>query len=395
MINHMNRIQTYEKWQLSEAAKPKPAEVIVKSLQESPAAAGLRALKARPKSVGQHRVVITGIPDRVVETQEHPDNPFYMWRSYRKRPSRFDSIYSEKFFPTLDALWKDMWENVIKNMSGLNVPGKRNLDTVPELAAKGVDHTSGLGFEDLKKALVDWDKMPDSEAILAGLKSLEDGGWTFKMEEGINVLTLEASTPENLIQRAFNLPLKGVEIQGSVSPRVAYFTLSKTLHKGKRWANYMTYINGDDEEIVKAIRRNLDARMKIVLEMDWTKFEVNGELVPGIMKKPFDAYVDTMTKFLRTLPIDAYGTSDGAILAEAKRFFRSEEGSVVLAFLDDRYGMEPNPKALASYRSAIADEFENDPQPIERFFDELDDVRRKSVFGPDLIPLIKSKKLII
>jgi hypothetical protein len=50
---------------------------------------------------------------------------------------------------------------------------------------------------------------------------------------------------------------------------------------------------------------------------------------------------------------------------------------------------------LASYRSAIADEFENDPQPIERFFDELDDVRRKSVFGPDLIPLIKSKKLII
>ena len=377
---------------MSEAAKSKPADVIVKSLEESPAAAGLRALGARPKSVGQHRVVLTGIPDRVVETPEHPDNPRAMWRSYRKRPSRFDPIYSEEFFMNLDGLWKTMWKNVIKNMPDLKVPGKRNLDTASELAAKGVDHTSGLDAEGLRNALIDADSMPGMDKILDELSDLVDEGWNFVATPKVNHISLVVETPREAILGLYNLPLKGAQVKGRVSPYQTHFSLA--LEKNKSGKPYELSLFGNEKDLAAQIRQQLQSRFRLYHEIDLMYFTVNGQTVPGNLKKPFLEYADRMKAYIKTIPIEDL-QSGAKIIDEAKIGFRSEDGSVLLAFLDEKFGMEPKARALEAYRKEVLDAYEEDPDAIEKFAEGIPARKRDEIFGPDLVALFKSKKLII
>jgi hypothetical protein len=294
----------------------------------------------------------------------------------------------------LEGLWKAMWANVIKNLSDLRVPGKRNLDTVAELEKQGVDHTSGLDAEALRKKLVDENDMPNAGRIREGLQSLENGGWSFEIIPKVNHLTVSAFPPEESIRRAFNVPLKGVEIRGSIAPRATYFYLTlKKQPKSSR--SYYNQLHGTEEEIVAGMRRVLDGRIQTSLELDYERYLVNGKDVVGVMRNPFNEYVKKMTEFLKTIPIDAYETSDAKIIEEAKRLFRSEDGSVLLAFLDERYGLEPKAGGMDRYRKSIVEEYEKDPSMVQKVYDAMDNEKRQSVFGPDLIALFKSKSLFL
>jgi hypothetical protein len=381
---------------LAETAKPKPADVIVQSLETSPAAAGLRALGARVKSVGQHRVRIAGkIPIRTVETPEHPDNRKSMWRSYRTRPTR-NPVYSEGFFPDLDSLWKDMWENVVKNLSILRVPGKRNLDTVSELRAKGIDHTSELDVEGLRMSLEDPGSIPDTEKILDEISDLVADGWEFLFTPKVNFISLEVKTPRDEILKLYNVPLKGVRISGSVTPRGSHFALALTkMDVGRR--PHEKFLYGDEKSLAGAIRQELQSRMKSFHGIDFVGIEVNGVRMPEVLRtnSPFPLYISKMGDFLKEMPVEDLFEIDGKILDEAKRIFRSESGSVMLAYLDERYGMEPKSKGMSEYRMSLFDTYEKHPEVFEQFMDAIPEQKKDAILGPDLSVLIKANNLIL
>jgi hypothetical protein len=389
------RIKNYPEF-LAESAKPKPADVIVQSLETSPAAAGLRSLGAKVKSVGQHRVVITGIPDRVVETPEHPDNPSSSWRSYRKRPTRFNPVYAEEFFPNLDEVWKAMWKNVVKNLTTLKVPGKRAMDTAEELISRGVDHTSGLNADALLQTLIDEERMPDMGKILDHLSDLTRQGWIFLPDPRVNYISLRVQTPREEILDLYNLPLRGASISGRVSPVFSHFALALT--KMQAGEQHQMFLHGTEQELASLIRRELQSRMDSFHVVDLLTVHVNEKRIPGNLKmlqSPFLLYVSKMRDFLKGIPIEDLDKIGGKILQEAQRFFRSEDGSVLLAFLDERYGLEPKAQTMVKYRVGLLDEYEGEPDEFQEFIDAIPEQKKDAILGPDLSALIKANNLIL
>jgi len=166
------KVLKFEDWNrsmITEAGKkPKPSDVIVKSLMESPKGKGLVALGAVVKTQGQERVTLQGRGrsiSAVINTPEHPDNPFNGWWLYYPSPR---GPYKSTEFDSLDDIWQHLWNKTLKN-SLPPVPGLLMADTPAKLGELGVKIEDALPYAEIKDRFLAQgdDNQVDLNAILS------------------------------------------------------------------------------------------------------------------------------------------------------------------------------------------------------------------------------------
>lgn len=426
------KVLKFEDWKESmivEAEKkPKPSDVIVKSLMESPKGKGLAALGAVVKTQGQERVTLQGRGrsiSAVINTPEHPDNPFDGWWLYFPSPR---GPYKSTKFRSLEDIWQHLWDKTLKN-SLPPVPGKLLADTPRVLADLGIKIEDGLTYEQIKDRFlaqgddqqVDWDSILSDPRI----QEFADNGYSFKVQKGIGALRLRVSLPDDLINQAFRAlfpPLSFDRV--SVNPGGISFVLTadrkakkSELTRGLGAADYI--LKGDNETLIDGIVKGIGekfADVKVDLWRIW-KLEYPNQEVDlavimlkrtGIMTEiiPSAKFIGQVLtdKFAELGPTGIKKFVDGPEFKEWMKsvYLSGPEGAVLYSFIDPqsrKVEVQIDPKNMNPYRETVSSALDDDEKAerIVDFFSELPEDVKNQLIGSDqdFDRLIRAKQRFI
>jgi hypothetical protein len=148
----MNRVHDFSQWQMFEAAKTKPSQEIVDSMNQSEVGQGVIAVGAKVKSQGPERVTLSGLNSTtVIETPDHPDNPLDSWLVYYTGAGK---NYGHAWFKTLPEVWKYIWERNLELTLPIPVGKKRN--DIPEvIRGIGIKPEDKLSWQEIRARFIE------------------------------------------------------------------------------------------------------------------------------------------------------------------------------------------------------------------------------------------------
>lgn len=391
---------------------------IVDSFNGSDAAKGLRVLGASIGSIGQYRVTVEGrIPKRIIEHPDHPDNTSGMWSLYRMRSSR-PYRYGDQEFEDLDSLWKDLWENVIKN-SSLSMANVLQKDLAKKLKELGVDHTTGLEIREMQARLdqASGDQPVQFEDVMQfdSIQKLAAGGWRFTYsKDRFGILTLNVWPPIAEINVALNKVFPPFLLSSVVSilgkPNHYKINLSHNTEIKRRDLLGKSDFGfaGTDAEldakigpaVEKAFKKNISLEPTAILNLNYDGEEIKMSLLPFRLIDPFWGLLDALTRELKTLDPDGIGqwTDDDRRIKFMKDFYETDQGNIVYSFIlnrDQEVKVNVRPQVLDEYRKMIYGDMYKDAARISDFYNQLPVEVRERVFGDELMKLLKVRDLMI
>ena len=424
------KVLKFEDWNrsmITEAGKkPKPSDVIVKSLMESPKGKGLVALGAEVKTQGQERVTLQGRGrsiSAVINTPEHPDNPFNGWWLYYPSPR---GPYKSTEFDSLDDIWQHLWNKTLKN-SLPPVPGLLMADTPAKLDELGVKIEDALPYGEIKDRFLAQgdDNQVDLNAILSDprIQRFIDSRFGYRTDKGVGALKLRIAFPEGPINQAFRDLFPPLAFDSvALMPSGLSFILTadpkakrSELVRGLGESDYI--LKGDTETLINGMVKGINekfAGLEIDLWRIWKLEYPNNQDVDlaVIMLKSTGIMTELIpsNKFIGKVMTEKFTSLDPAEVSkfvdspQFKEWLKSvylsgPDGALLYNFIDpqsrkvevqiDPKNMEPYMKTLAS---ALDDEEKS--EKIVEFFTILPEAVKNQLIGnnQDFERLIRAKR---